>query len=118
MAGDSISYLDIARKIAAGDLGAAVNGHWSPLYPAILATFIDPFQSTTFLEFSIVRGVNFLIFLVAIVTFHAFLTRLLNLCYGELNAESRAGYLLSRSQFFLIGYAVLAWSCLGLTMVA
>src|SRR5580704_656870 len=66
VAGDTVSYMDIARHIAGGDLQHAVNGHWSPLYPAVLAVFIGPFQSNSLLEFSVVRGVNFLIFLATI----------------------------------------------------
>jgi hypothetical protein len=93
----------------AGDFGAAVNGHWSPLYPVILATFIAAFQSDSFLEFSIVRGVDFIIFLTTISAFQAFLTRLANHCYGKVNGASEFHYLLSRPQLFLIGYVLLAW---------
>jgi hypothetical protein len=34
---DGVAYLDIARRIAEGDWAAAVQGYWSPLYPALLA---------------------------------------------------------------------------------
>jgi hypothetical protein len=37
---DGVSYLDLAARMAAGDWGSAVQGYWSPLYPALLAVVI------------------------------------------------------------------------------
>src|SRR5829696_3720393 len=34
---DAVSYLDVASAYAAGDLGAARNYYWSPLYSWLLA---------------------------------------------------------------------------------
>jgi len=34
---DGVSYLDIAERMASGDWASAVQGYWSPLYPALLA---------------------------------------------------------------------------------
>lgn len=34
---DGVSYLDMAARMGAGDWAAAVQGYWSPLYPALLA---------------------------------------------------------------------------------
>ena len=83
VAGDTVSYMDMARNVAGGNLQHAVNGHWSPLYPTILAIFIWPFQSNSLLEFSMVRGVNFLIFVTTIALFQMFLSRLLDHYYGR-----------------------------------
>lgn len=33
---DGVSYLDLARQYANGDIGAITNGYWSPLYPLLL----------------------------------------------------------------------------------
>ena len=35
--GDSVSYLDMASGIANGDFWSAVNGHYGPLYPILVA---------------------------------------------------------------------------------
>jgi hypothetical protein len=34
---DGVSYLDLVGRLLAGDLGAFVQGYWSPLYPLLLA---------------------------------------------------------------------------------
>jgi hypothetical protein len=117
MAGDTGSYMDMARKIAGGDFQHAINGQWSPLYPIVLAVFIGPFQSDSFLEFSAVRGLNFLIFLGTVALFHLFLAKFLRRFYGETSVAPESS-LLSKWQFFFVGYGLLAWSCFGLTLVA
>jgi hypothetical protein len=118
MAGDTVSYIDMARRIAGGDLQHAVNGQWSPLYPAMLALFIGPFQSNSFFEFSMVRGLSFLIFLGTVALFHSFLVRFLGHCCGKVSAATAPAPLLSRRQFTIAAYALLAWGCFGLTIVA
>jgi hypothetical protein len=35
---DGVSYLDLARRFSAGDWSSFVQGYWSPLYPALVAT--------------------------------------------------------------------------------
>jgi hypothetical protein len=118
LAGDTVSYVDMARGIARGDLQYAVNGQWSPLYPVVLAVFIQPFQSDSLLEFSMIRGVNFLIFVTTVALFHLFLNRFLDLCYGRFGATPESSPLFSRLQFSIVAYALLAWACFGLTIVS
>lgn len=118
VAGDTVSYVDMTREIAGGDIQHAVNGQWSPLYPAVLAVFIRPFQSDSLLEFSMIRGANFLIFVTTLALFHLFLTRFLRLCYDRFGATTESSPLFSRSQFSIVAYALLAWGCFGLTIVS
>ncbi len=40
IAGDEISYIDIARAYATGNWGTAINGYWSPLYSWLLTPFL------------------------------------------------------------------------------
>ncbi|UTB33256.1 MAG: hypothetical protein NKF70_03005 [Methanobacterium sp. ERen5] len=40
IAGDEISYIDIARAYAAGHWENAINGYWSPLYSWLMAPFL------------------------------------------------------------------------------
>lgn len=35
---DGVSYLDLAARLSAGDAGSFLQGYWSPLYPALIAT--------------------------------------------------------------------------------
>jgi hypothetical protein len=118
LAGDTVSYIDMARGIAGGDLQQAVNGQWSPLYPAVLSVFIRAFQSNPRLEFSMVRGANFLIFVATIVLFRIFLTRCLDHYYERIDAAPESSPLFSRLQFSIVGYVLFAWGCFGLTIVS
>src|SRR6478735_3798168 len=36
---DGVAYLDLTARLLAGDGGAFVQGHWSPVYPALIAIF-------------------------------------------------------------------------------
>ncbi|MGJ4944678.1 hypothetical protein ACQR1W_29220 [Bradyrhizobium sp. HKCCYLS1011] len=117
VAGDTISYMDMARAIEHGKLEQAINGHWSPLYPLLIAAFIEPIGTAPSLEFATVRVLNFLVFLVTIGAFHLVLTRLWD--RAQLTAKPpEAKPLLSRSQVLLAGYALLAWGCFDLTVVS
>lgn len=118
VAGDTVSYLDMARAVAGGDLQQAVNGQWSPLYPIVLAVFIKPFQSDSVLEFSMIRGANFLIFVGTLALFQLFLTRFLDLYFKRLGPTTESSPLFSRSQFTIVACALLAWGCFGLTIVS
>ncbi len=40
IAGDEISYIDIAHAYAEGHWGNAINGYWSPLFSWLMAPFI------------------------------------------------------------------------------
>ena len=118
MAGDTISYMDMASEIARGNFDYAVNGHFSPLYPMILAIFIRPFQSDSLLEFFAVRAINFLIFSSIIFLFQAFLSRFLDQYYGKFSSTPGSSPVMSRSQFVIVSYALFAWGCFGLTIVS
>lgn len=118
VAGDTISYMDMASGITGGDPGYAVNGHFSPLYPTILALFIRPFQSDSLLEFSVVRAINFLIFVFAILLFQLFLSRFLDQYYRQFGSTSDSSPAMSRFQFTIVSYIILAWSCFGLAIVS
>lgn len=40
IAGDEISYIDIAQAYAAGNWGTAINGYWSPLYSWLITPLL------------------------------------------------------------------------------
>ena len=73
---DGISYLDLSDDIASGRFGAAVNAHWSPAYPYLLALWLAPFESGSVWEPVAVHVLNGLLFLAALATFELFLREL------------------------------------------
>lgn len=62
VADDECSYLDIARRLSAGDWQAALNGFWSPLYPLLISIGLrlSPDGSSEFVVIQIVNGAIFL----------------------------------------------------------
>ena len=118
VAGDSISYLDMASGIARGQFDYAVNGPFSPLYPTILSVFLVPFQSDSMTEFTVVRIANFLIFASVILIFQMFLSRFLDQYYRRFALPSESSPAMSRSQFTIVSHVILAWGCFSLTMVS
>src|SRR5688500_8383328 len=63
---DGVSYLDIADAYMRGDWRNAINAYWSPLYSWILGLVLHLARPSSFWESSVVRLVNFAIFLGAL----------------------------------------------------
>lgn len=59
---DGISYLDLGDALLGGDAGAGLNGHWSPLYPALLGGALRMLAPSPTLEFPAVHLVNLVVF--------------------------------------------------------
>jgi len=70
---DTVSYLEIADKLRQGDWHAAVNGLWSPLYPAVLAVVTGIFRPSPWWEFPVVHFADFVISLATLAAFAFFL---------------------------------------------
>lgn len=75
-ADDIIAYLDIGDAYFRRDWTTAINAYWSPLYPWILGLTLAVFKPSTYWEFPLVKVVNFIIYLFALVCFEFFLTEL------------------------------------------
>jgi hypothetical protein len=75
---DGLSYLDIARAFGAGDLKTAINPHWGPLYPLLIAAGIR-LEDAPRWESSVVHAVNLAILIVALFAFDFLLGELLRL---------------------------------------
>ena len=73
---DGISYLDLSDDVRAGRFGSAVNAHWSPAYPYLLALWLAPFDPGSRWEPIAVHMLNGLIFAAAMATFEFFLREL------------------------------------------
>ena len=74
---DGISYLDLSDAYLHGGWKMLINGHWSPLYPWLLAITRAILPPSGYWEFTVVNLVNFGIFLFAAGTFELFLAELL-----------------------------------------
>src|SRR5271170_678573 len=112
--GDSVSYLDIARDIAEGQLRAAVHAYWSPGYPAILSFFLWLFRPNAYWECPLAHFVNVLIFIAGLAAFHLF--------WGELqlwhqhNSED-SGAVIPEYAFWALGYAIFAIAILNVITI-
>jgi hypothetical protein len=73
---DGVSYLDLSDDFAQGRWSAAVNAHWSPLYPLLLSVWLRPFASHPEWESTAVHILNGILFLTALATFEWLLREL------------------------------------------
>jgi len=73
---DGISYLDIGDAYFKGDWSTAINAYWSAIYSWILGLALNVLKPSAYWEFPVVKIVNFLIYLFAIVCFDFFLQEL------------------------------------------
>ena len=71
---DGMSYLDIASETLKSGPHNLVNGHWSPLYPALISLVFLIFHPTPALEFPAVHLLNFFLFAAVLGCFTFFVT--------------------------------------------
>lgn len=102
---DGVSYLDIAGACVQGDWAASLNPYWSPLYPWLLAAALAVLRPTAYWEPAVAHGVNFGIFVVALVAFEWLLSELLLACRRD-EAQGRA---LPDWALAGLGYALFLW---------
>jgi hypothetical protein len=114
---DGVSYLDIAGACARGDLAASLNPYWSPLYPWLLAGALALVRPTAYWECALVHGVNFLVFLAALVAFEWFLTEWLRDRRARAGREGAATLM---PEWVPVGfaYALFAWTSRRLVTVS
>lgn len=118
VAGDTVGYMDIARSLALGDFSRAINGCWSPLYPAILSLFIRPFIEDPVGQFAAVRVANFIIFVATVGLFEFLLRQLQARRQGTVQAEASEWTALPHQCFVVAAYAAFVWACFGLNIVS
>ena len=69
---DGLAYLDVARSYVRHDWHTVLNGYWGPLYAWLLAAAMRILRPGIHYELVVARGLNFLIFAVALFTFSKF----------------------------------------------
>jgi len=103
---DGVSYLDLSDDFATGRWSAAVNAHWSPGYPALLALWLAPFRPGSEWETIAVHVLNGLLFLAALASFEVFLREV-----------RRSSSTLVTPAVTFASYAVVLWSLLVLVTI-
>jgi 4-amino-4-deoxy-L-arabinose transferase-like glycosyltransferase len=111
MQDDGINYLDMGDAIVRGDWHMALNGIWSPLYPFLQGLALRIIKPSSYSQFTVVHGVNFLIYVFALACFD-FLLRVAVDRPGARGVAARAGRL-PKWAVFAVSYSVFLWSSLS-----
>ncbi len=112
MGPDGISYLDIGNAYMRGDWHVAVNAMWSPLYSWLAGFWLHLFKPSPFWEFTVVRLLNFLIYIAALVSFAYFLRAL------EQDRELRRSEAsIPEWSWLVFGYTSFIWTSLFMNRV-
>ena len=112
MQDDGVNYLDMGDAIVRGDWKMALNGIWSPLYPLLQGMTLRLLRPSSYSQFSVVHGVNFLIYLFVLGCFEFFLR-------AAVADQPQPGDIaggtspLPKWPAFAIGYSVFLWFSLS-----
>lgn len=117
---DGVSYLDMARALDRGDWGAAVNGLWSPLYPALQAVALRVVAPPARSESAVAHAVNVLLFAAALAAFDFFLRAFARRRPVDARGprEGREGAPLAGVAWLAFAYAIFTWAALSLVSTA
>lgn len=118
---DGISYLDLGDYYLRADWSNVANAYWSPMYPWLLGIAMRVLKPSAWWQFPLVHGVNFLVFLWALLCFRYFVCSLL-LEQRREQAALTEQHLRPLSEWALwaTAYALFLWSSLvliGLSIV-
>ncbi|HZH30183.1 MAG TPA: hypothetical protein VEY11_05430 [Pyrinomonadaceae bacterium] len=129
MGADGIAYLDIGDAYWRGDWGAALNPMWSPFYSWLTGLALRLFQPSPFQEFTVVRLLNFALYLLSLAAFVFFL-RELERFRRKLSSDNEdddwhapantvANFsALPRRAWLVFAYALFIWTSLSMNRVA
>ena len=109
-AADGISYMEIARQVAAGNWHALLNTYWSPGYPLVLAIGVKLFNPAPARELFMMRVIGWLSLLATLAAFEYFLRAFLRLRDNFLAVDTTAGPpLIPDAQFRVLAYGLFFW---------
>lgn len=114
MGGDSLAYLDIARAVAEGHLGAVIHPYWSPGYPIFISFFLWLFHPNAYWEAPLIHFVNVLIVAVALTSFQLFWSEALTWHKRAVQAQNGT---IPEHTFWMIGYAAFGIAALNVIRV-
>ena len=112
MGPDGISYLDIGDAYMRGDWYVAVNAMWSPFYSWLTGLWLYLFKPSPFWEFTVVRLLNFLIYVGTLFSFANFLRALRRDRQLRNNDAS-----LPEWSWLIFGYTTFIWTSLFMNRV-
>jgi 4-amino-4-deoxy-L-arabinose transferase-like glycosyltransferase len=119
MTADGVSYLDMADAILRGDGRLTINGHWSPLYPWLLAAARRLLKPDSYGMFAVTHLLNFLIFCALFGSFQFFWRQLRDYEAAQGRKDSRDGWVTLPGGFHLVlVYSLFIWLALRLIPVA
>ncbi|HEX9919123.1 MAG TPA: hypothetical protein VGA87_08150, partial [Pyrinomonadaceae bacterium] len=120
MGADGIAYLDIGDAYWRGDWAAAVNAMWSPFYSWLTGLTLRLFQPSPFDEFTVVRLLNFALYLLSLAAFVFFLRELERFRRTRMNDGDAApdSDALPRRAWLVFAYALFVWTSLSMNRVA
>ena len=113
MGADGISYLDIGDAYMRRDFYVAVNAMWSPFYSWLIGLTLKLIKPSPFWEFTVVRLLNLLIYVLVLVCFSYFL-RLLR----REHCRRWADRALSEWTWLVFAYTVFIWTSLFMNRVS
>ena len=114
---DALNYLDLGDAIFRTGWGRAVNGLWSPLYPAILGFTMKILRPSSYWESTVAHGVNFLLYAAGFASFRYFLRELRELFPS--GADGRVSMIsLPPKLWSLFGYTLFAGCSLVLIRIS
>jgi hypothetical protein len=106
-ADDIISYLDIGDAYLRGEWNVAINAYWSPLYSWLLGLTLFVLKPSSYWEFPVVKLVNFLIYLFALIGFDFFLRELIFYYNKKISSVSPKTYFkIPRWGWIVSGYTL------------
>jgi 4-amino-4-deoxy-L-arabinose transferase-like glycosyltransferase len=126
MGADGIAYLDIGDAYWRGDWAAAVNAMWSPFYSWLTGLALRLFQPSPFQEFTVVRLLNFALYLLSLAAFVFFLRALERFRQTRMDDDPAAASAdsatqpdaLPRRAWLVFAYALFVWTSLSMNRVA
>jgi hypothetical protein len=105
---DGVNYLDIANAYLRHDWRNAINAHWSPLWSWLLGVTLWLIRPSPFWESTLVHVLNFIVYLLVLLSFSFFLNELMALCVEETdqNLEYEG---LTTFAWLVLGYVVVTY---------
>jgi len=109
---DGPSYLDIADNYLKGNWDAAINACWSPLYSWVLGIALFAFKPSPYWEISLVKFVNFAIYIFALISFDFFLNQIIAYSKNKNKQKEDINSTLKKPDWVWIslGYTIFIWS--------
>ena len=116
---DGISYLDLSDALLQSGWRGVINAYWSPLYPVLLGLANATLTPSVYWEFASAHLVNFVVYLLALLSFRYLLNGLIR-CNREYRMAARpeeSGTSIPDWSWIVVGYTMFMWVSLRLITI-